>query len=128
MIHAQRVDFFGIPVRDLSASARFYSEVLGLERNPISSDEYPEFEVGGATLSLYAPEQMGQPFTASSAAVALRVPDVETARRTLEDAGIAFHGETMDTGVCHMAFFADPDGNALMLHHRYAPYADGRMP
>jgi hypothetical protein len=20
-----------------------------------------------------------------------------------------------------MAFFADPDGNALMLHHRYAP-------
>jgi hypothetical protein len=26
-----------------------------------------------------------------------------------------------DTGVCHMAFFSDPDGNALMLHQRYAP-------
>jgi hypothetical protein len=27
----------------------------------------------------------------------------------------------MDSGVCHMAHFRDPDGNALMLHHRYAP-------
>jgi hypothetical protein len=24
-----------------------------------------------------------------------------------------------------VAFFEDPDGNALMLHHRYAPHADG---
>ena len=128
MISAQRVDFFGIPVRDTGAAARFYGETLGLERNPSSAEGYPEFEVGGATLSLYAPEQMGQTFAPSTGAVALRVPDVAAAREALEGAGVAFHGETMDTGVCHMAFFADPDGNALMLHHRYAPYADGRMP
>ena len=128
MINAQRVDFFGIPVRDVAASARFYDEVLGLERNPVSAEGFPEFEVGGSTLSLYAPEQMGQAFTPSSGSVALRVPDVHAARRALEAAGVAFHGETIDTGVCHMAFFADPDGNALMLHHRYAPYADGRTP
>ena len=29
--------------------------------------------------------------------------------------------DTIDSGVCHMAPFADPDGNALMFHHRYAP-------
>ncbi len=34
---------------------------------------------------------------------------------------MTFTGDIFDTGVCHMAFFADPDGNALMLHHRYAP-------
>ena len=32
-----------------------------------------------------------------------------------------FFGEIIDTGVCHMALFTDPDGNDLMLHHRYAP-------
>ena len=56
--------------------------------------------------------------------IALRVPDVAKAREQLETAGVEFHGETLDTGVCHMAFFSDPDGNALMLHRRYAPYAD----
>jgi predicted enzyme related to lactoylglutathione lyase len=39
----------------------------------------------------------------------------------LEEHGVQFMGETFDTGVCHMAFFSDPDGNQLMLHHRYAP-------
>jgi hypothetical protein len=46
---------------------------------------------------------------------------VKAARQTLEQRGIEFQGDTFDTGVCHMAFFNDPDGNALMLHHRYAP-------
>ena len=54
-------------------------------------------------------------------AIAIRVPDVEQARAKLEAAGVAFEGDTFDTGVCHMAFFSDPDGNALMLHHRYSP-------
>ena len=40
----------------------------------------------------------------------------------LEEKGVEFTGETLDTGVCHMAFFNDPDGNDLMLHRRYAPY------
>jgi hypothetical protein len=41
-----------------------------------------------------------------------------------EAKGVRFFGDTLDTGVCHMAIFADPDGNQLMLHHRYAPYPD----
>jgi len=44
------------------------------------------------------------------------------ARAELEAKGVVFYGDVMDTGVCHMSFFADPDGNDLMLHHRYAPH------
>jgi len=55
--------------------------------------------------------------------VPLHVDDVAQSRTQLEGAGVSFRGDTLDTGVCHMAFFADPDGNALMLHHRYAPRA-----
>jgi hypothetical protein len=45
-----------------------------------------------------------------------------------KERALEFYGETLDTGVCHMAFFSDPDGNALMLHRRYAPYSDGSKP
>ena len=62
-----------------------------------------------------------QEFAPHTAHIALRVPDVAAARAQLEEAGIEFHGETLDTGVCHMAFFSDSEGNALMLHRRYAP-------
>jgi predicted enzyme related to lactoylglutathione lyase len=64
---------------------------------------------------------MGLPHVVNSNPLALHVDDVAEARSRLEAAGVAFHGDVVDTGVCHMAFFADPDGNALMLHHRYAP-------
>ena len=57
----------------------------------------------------------------TTAHLALHVEDMEAARAELEAKGVEFDGETFDTGVCHMAFFHDPDGNALMLHHRYKP-------
>ena len=61
-------------------------------------------------------------FTAPHTAhTALRVPDVAAARSELESRGVAFEGDILDTGVCHMAFFKDPDGNQWMLHRRYAP-------
>ena len=52
----------------------------------------------------------------------MRCDDVAETRAALEGKGVQFFGETLDTGVCHMAIFADPDGNQLMLHRRYAPY------
>ena len=61
------------------------------------------------------------PFVPNKNHVALHVGDVEQARKTLEERGVTFMGDTFDTGVCHMAFFTDPDGNDLMLHRRYAP-------
>ena len=53
--------------------------------------------------------------------LALRVDDVHAAKAELEAKGVQFAPETIDSGVCHMAYFRDPDGNTLMLHHRYAP-------
>jgi predicted enzyme related to lactoylglutathione lyase len=53
--------------------------------------------------------------------IALQVEDVKDTRGELEQRGVKFNGDTLDTGVCHMAFFEDPDGNTLILHHRYAP-------
>ena len=60
--------------------------------------------------------------------IALRVPNVAEARAKLQEAGVEFKGEVIDSGVCHIAGFHDPDGNALILHRRYAPYAEGSTP
>src|SRR5271169_806621 len=119
-VDVQRVDFISVPVSDMERSTRFYSEVLGLATAP-GSGAWPEFALGNVSLYLVDPTQMGQAFTAPhSAHIALRVPDVHAARQVLESRGVVFERDDYDTGVCHMAFFRDPDGNALMLHHRYA--------
>jgi predicted enzyme related to lactoylglutathione lyase len=116
------VDFIGMPTRDLLAASAFYGETLGLPRSVYMEDRnYSEFETGNVTLSVYDAEKMGLEHHVNPNAIALHVDDVEAARKLLEERGVSFNGDTFDTGVCHMAFFTDPDGNALMLHHRYAP-------
>ncbi len=116
------VDFVGIPTRDLEAAAAFYGDTLGLRRSAYRPDRgFAEFETGNLTLSVISPERMGMEFHANRNAIALHVDDIPSARARLEAVGVAFAGDTFDTGVCHMAFLSDPDGNALMLHHRYAP-------
>ena len=116
------VDFVSVPTRDLEAAVAFYGGTLGLTRSAYRPDRhFAEFETGNLTLNIMNAEAMGLPHNAGRNAIALHVDDVEAARATLQQRGVAFAGETFDTGVCHMAFFADPDGNALMLHHRYMP-------
>ena len=120
-ISVERTDFISVPVTDLERSKRFYGETLGL---PLVSgdDAWPEYQLGeNVSLYLLDPTNIGQTFEGPhTAPLALRVADVAAARATLEAAGVEFHGDILDTGVCHMAFFADPDGNSLMLHRRYA--------
>ena len=129
MIDVERTDFVGIPVTNRERAMKFYGETLGLKRNPLSSDEWPEFETGNVTLLLNTPEQTGVPFSSSNVAVALRVPDVGEAMERLKEAGVEFmFPDAYDSAVCHMAFFKDPDGNSLILHRRYAPYRDGSLP
>jgi catechol 2,3-dioxygenase-like lactoylglutathione lyase family enzyme len=124
-----RTDFVTVITQDKDRALRFYGETLGLQRNPNAHEEWPEFETGNVTLAVVHYEQIGRDeFTPNMAPVALRVPDVEQARRELEQAGVEFRTETLDTEVCHMAVFPDPDGNLLMLHRRYASYADGTTP
>jgi catechol 2,3-dioxygenase-like lactoylglutathione lyase family enzyme len=118
----ERTDFMSVPVTDIERSTRFYEETLGLHK--ASSVGFPEFETGNVSLYLIDMAKIGSAFTAPhSAHIALRVPDVHEARAELESKGVEFQGEILDTGVCHMAFFSDPDGNALMLHRNYASSA-----
>jgi predicted enzyme related to lactoylglutathione lyase len=115
------VDFASIPTKDLKTAVEFYGTTLGLPRSVyLEERNYAEFETGNLTLSVIDPDAMGieHPPTQN---LALHVDDMEQARSTLEARGVSFNGDTFDTGVCYMAFFADPDGNQLMLHHRYVP-------
>ena len=119
-ITVERIDFISVPTEDVERSRRFYVETLGL---PFDRETPTGFEVtaGQVTLGVWDPRTAGLPFVPTLNPPALRVPDVAAARSELEAAGVAFVGEIIDTGVCHFAFFKDPDGNALMLHRRYAP-------
>jgi catechol 2,3-dioxygenase-like lactoylglutathione lyase family enzyme len=122
-VEVEQVDFLSICTQDLPRSRRFYLEALGL---PFENETSVGFEctAGQVTLSVWNPASAGLPFAPNPNHIALRVSDVTRVRGELEANGIRFLGDILDTGVCHMAFFHDPDGNALMLHRRYAPHAD----
>ncbi len=121
------VDFVCIPTSDHDRAVEFYSETLGLERLKQWGDmPGTEFQAGNLTLAVMDPSAFGQPEARpNSAPIALQVDDVEAARTELEEKGVTFVVEMMDSGVCHQAIFLDPDGNPLILHHRYAPAASG---
>ena len=115
-----RLDFVAVPSEDADRSRAFYGGALGLR-----ADDHAgyEFWAGETCLGIYEPERFGMKFAPQkNAHLALHVDDVAAAREELAAKGVEFAGDTLDTGVCHMAFFTDPDGNDLMLHHRYAPY------
>jgi catechol 2,3-dioxygenase-like lactoylglutathione lyase family enzyme len=114
----ERTDFITVPVTDVQRSTKFYAETLGLPWINEGSQQWPEFQLGeNISLYLMDPTNIGKTFTAPHTAHI----DVAETRRELEARGVQFEGEILDTGVCHMAFFTDPDGNQLMLHRRYAP-------
>jgi predicted enzyme related to lactoylglutathione lyase len=116
------VDFITVPTRDFDKANEFYGSVLGLERSKRWGDmPAGEFETGSLTIALMQSDAFGIEFQRHSHPIALHVEDVEAARAELEAKGVEFVADTMDSGVCHMAHFKDPDGNALMFHHRYAP-------
>jgi predicted enzyme related to lactoylglutathione lyase len=118
----ERVDFVAVPTKDLERAIEFYGATLGLPRSVyIQERHYAEFETANLTLSVIDAERMGIECEPVRSGIALHVADVEGVRASLEAQGVSFDGDTFDTGVCHMALFDDPDGNRLILHHRYAP-------
>ena len=128
MIGAQRVDFITVPTNDVARAEAFYGDVLGLEKNPNSLHDWIEFETGNVTLALVSAEGHAREFVPlPHGSIALRVPDVKAAKAKLEAAGVEC-GDVWDSGACNGASFTDPDGNGIMLHHRYAPYPDGTAP
>lgn len=115
-------DYVTVPTNNLDAAVAFYGETLGLPRSAYQPERnFAEFETGTVTLSVVVAENFPFGYHPNPNPLALHVEDVAAARAALEGRGVEFSGDIFDTGVCHMAFFADPDGNALMLHHRYAP-------
>ena len=129
MIDVERVDYIRVPVKDIEKAKRFYGETLGLRQNPNSpGDDWIEYEVGNVTLAVMTPHTHDHEFAPlPPGTLALRVRDVADAKARLEAAGIQIN-EMWDSGVCHGAGFSDPDGNRILLHHRYAPYPDGTKP
>ena len=120
MTTIERTDFVSVPVREMERAKRFYSETLGIH-SPNLEAGFPEFETGNVSLYLVDPTVIGGEFSPHNSYIALRVPNVAETRAELVAKGVEFDGEIRDTGVCHMAFFRDSEGNALMLHRRYAP-------
>ena len=117
------VDFVSIPTKDFEATREFYADVLGLEPSLVWGDKPmgAEFETGTVTLALLNNAALGMDFSPSAAPIEFHVDDFEAAKAELESRGVEFEGDTIDSGVCFQAFFKDPDGNALAIHHRYAP-------
>ena len=125
----ERTDFIAVPVQDRERAARFYGETLGLTKNPNSTESWFEFETGNVTLALVSPEMIGEEYKPLPiGSIAFRVADIDAARAKLEEAGVEILGEKWDSGVCSGLAFNDPDGNGLLIHHRYAAYPDGTMP
>lgn len=115
-------DFITVATQDFDAAVEFYGGVLGLLLSKRWGDmPAAEFETGNLTIAVMQSDAFGLEFRANNHPIELRVEDVEAARAELESRGVTFKGDILDSGVCHQTFFADPDGNALALHHRYAP-------
>jgi catechol 2,3-dioxygenase-like lactoylglutathione lyase family enzyme len=114
-------DFITVPTKDFDAAVDFYGEVLGLEKSK-RWGKLPamEFETGNLTIAVMQSDAFGLEFQASNHPIEFRVDDFEAAREELISRGVEFKGETIDSGVCFQAFFEDPDGNTLAIHHRYA--------
>lgn len=117
-MRVEQVDFLSVPTRDVERAVAWYRDVLGL---PVSEHTPGEVEAPNVTLSFWNPEQDGEEFKPNEAGFALRVADVEEARKELEAKGVEFTGGTFDSGVCLMGFLRDPDGNTVILHRRYEP-------
>jgi catechol 2,3-dioxygenase-like lactoylglutathione lyase family enzyme len=115
-------DFITVSTKDFDASVAFYRDVLGLQESKRwGSMPAGEFETGNLTIAIMQSDAFGLEFQANNHPIEFRVDDFEAAKAELESRGVEFKGEVLDSGVCYQTFFEDPDGNALAIHHRYAP-------
>jgi catechol 2,3-dioxygenase-like lactoylglutathione lyase family enzyme len=115
-------DFIAIPTQDFDRAVDFYENTLGLEKSKQwGSMPGQEFETGNLTIAVMQSDAFGQEFSPHSLPVEFHVDAFDEAKAELESRGVTFEGDTIDSGVCYQAFFKDPDGNSLAIHHRYAP-------
>jgi catechol 2,3-dioxygenase-like lactoylglutathione lyase family enzyme len=115
-MRVEQVDFVSVPTRDIRRAVAFYRDVLELPESEYSEGE---IETPNVTLSFWNPEEQGEQFVPNQNGIALRVADVHEAVSEMRAAGAEVIG-IEDSGVCHMGYVKDPDGNVLILHRRYA--------
>jgi catechol 2,3-dioxygenase-like lactoylglutathione lyase family enzyme len=113
----RKLDYVSIPSQDAERSRAFYVDTLGLK--PDAQARF-EFWVGETCFCIWEPAASAGSSRRSGTGTSRCTSTTWRPRApSWRPRGIEFQGEVFDTGVCHMAFFRDPDGNDLMLHHRY---------
>ena len=83
-----------------------------------------EFETGNLTLAVMQVDAFGIDFSPTASRSRSTSTTSRAPRPSSSRAGSSSRGDVIDSGVCFQAFFHDPDGNMIGIHHRYAPEAD----
>ncbi len=105
-------------VSDMDRAVRFYTETLGFGLTYRSGEHWAQIDAGdGLQLGLHAAgEGVPAPGTAGSVQVGFNVTQpIEQVVEALGRRGVAFTGPIAEATGVKLAFFNDPDGNALYL-------------
>jgi catechol 2,3-dioxygenase-like lactoylglutathione lyase family enzyme len=113
--------FIAYSVKDITASRRFYEEVLGLKLARSFHNEWFEYDLGDSTFAItsadieYAPPIRG-------ALVGFEVSDLDAEISRLRRLGVPFkRDEVRETAVCRYVIVFDPDGTEVLIHRRKEP-------
>jgi predicted enzyme related to lactoylglutathione lyase len=115
----KEVAFVAIAVTDRERARHFYQDVLGLKPTHTAMEgAWTEYDIGATTIGV-GQHPAWQP-SRDGTSIALEVDDIDASIEQLKSHGVAFDMEKVETPVCWMAQFRDPDGNKLLVHKRKA--------
>jgi predicted enzyme related to lactoylglutathione lyase len=115
----KEVAFVAIAVSDKERARKFYQETLELKPARTHMEGvWVEYDFGATTIGVgchpdWKPSREGT-------TVAFEVDDIDAAIAKLKERGVTFDLDKLETPVCWMAQFRDPDGNKLVVHKRKA--------
>jgi catechol 2,3-dioxygenase-like lactoylglutathione lyase family enzyme len=114
-----------LPIGDPDRAQKFYSEKLGLDYEGTNDQGELSYRLSGDAqlVLLIRPDQ--KPL--ASTAMSFEVPDLDATIADLEGRGVAFEdydlpglkteNHVATQGPLRAAWFLDPDGNVLCVHH-----------
>jgi predicted enzyme related to lactoylglutathione lyase len=108
------LDISAYLVRDPQRAIEFYRDVLGMTPTEIDDQgRGAEFTLAdGSTFGVWKPDD-----GATGGAVMFAVDDAKAAVESYRKRGLAL-SDVVESPVCFMAFGADPEGNAVIIHQR----------
>jgi predicted enzyme related to lactoylglutathione lyase len=113
------VAFIAIAVTDKERARKFYQETLELKPTRTAMDgAWVEYDFGPVTIGVGSHPDWKPSEPGTGTTVALEVDDFDAAYEKLKQRGVTFDREKLETPVCWMAAFRDPDGNRLLIHKR----------